>query len=150
VNSQVPTASLPPAAQSGRLGTWSTTGRRDATVPALEFLDGCPTTIDAHFAAVLDAVTAAPPPQVSGGGKWEAMHGDMGGWYEIRLTGPGRDQLRLFCMLENGTNEELARRGLTRPAIAVITGMRKPWRTAFCDRDYQRVGLPLLSWTHRL
>jgi hypothetical protein len=51
------------------------------------------------------------------------MHGTMGGWYEIRLTGPGREQLRLFCLLENGT---------------VITGMRKPWRTV-SGRDYQRV-----------
>ena len=111
----------------------------DGTVPALEFLDGCPGTIDAQFTAVLDAVAAAPPPRFSGGGKWEAMHGSMGGWYEIRLTGPGREQFRLFCLLENGTGDELARRGLPRPAIAVITGMRKPWRTVFSERDYQRV-----------
>jgi len=32
----------------------------DGTVPALEFLDDCPGTIDAQFAAVLDAVAAAP------------------------------------------------------------------------------------------
>jgi hypothetical protein len=70
-------------------------------------------------------------------GKWEAMHGAMGGWYEIRLTGPGREQLRLFCLLENGTSDELARRGLPRLAIAVITGLRKPWRTVFSERDYQ-------------
>jgi hypothetical protein len=99
----------------------------DGTVPALEFLDVCPRTVDAQFTAVLDAVAAAPPPRFSGGGKWEAMHGTMGGWYEIRLTGPGREQLRLFCLLENGTSDELARRGLPRPAIAVITGMCKPW-----------------------
>ena len=109
------------------------------TVPELEFLDCCPSTIDAQFTAVLDAVAAAPPPRFSGGGKWEAMHGAMGGWYEIRLTGPGREQLRLFCLLENGTSGELAKRGLRRCAIAVITGMRKPWRTTFSDRDYQRV-----------
>lgn len=111
----------------------------DGTAPALEFLDGCPGKIDAEFTAVLDAVVAAPPPRSSGGGKWEAMHGAMGGWYEIRLTGPGREQFRLFCLLENGTPGELARRGLQRPAIAVITGMRKPWRTVFSERDYQRV-----------
>ena len=111
----------------------------DQTVPALEFLDGCPGTIDAQFTAVLDAVAAAPPPRFSGGGKWEAMHGRMGGWYEIRLTGPGREQFRLFCLLENGTGDELARRGLPRPAVAVITGMRKSWRTVFSERDYQRV-----------
>jgi hypothetical protein len=67
------------------------------------------------------------------------MHGMMGGWYEVRLTGPGREQFRLFCLLENGSGEELARLGLSRPAIAVITGMRKPWRAVFSERDYQRV-----------
>ena len=34
---------------------------------------------------------------------WEAMHGEMGGYYEIRVTGPGREHFRLFCRLENGT-----------------------------------------------
>jgi hypothetical protein len=111
----------------------------DGTAPALEFLDQCPSKTDAEFTAVLNAVAAAPPPQFSGGGKWEAMHGAMGGWHEIRLTGPGREQLRLFCLLENGNPKELAKRGLPGPAIAVITGMRKPWRTAFSDRDYKRV-----------
>jgi hypothetical protein len=69
----------------------------DGTVPALEFLDSCPGKIDAEFTAALDAVAAAPPPRFSGGGKWEAMHGTMGGWYEIRVTGPGREQFRLFA-----------------------------------------------------
>lgn len=83
----------------------------DGRVPALDFLDSCPGKIDAEFTAVLDAVAAAPPPRFSGGGKWEAMHGTMRGWYEIRLTGPGREQFRLFCLLENGTVDELEKRG---------------------------------------
>jgi hypothetical protein len=112
---------------------------RDGTVPALDFLDGCPGKIDAEFTAVIDAVAAAPPPRFSGGGKWEAMHDTMSGWYEIRITGPGREQFRLFCVLENAAPDELRRRGLPRPAIAVITGMRKPWRTTFSERDYRRV-----------
>jgi|GEM_PF-3319012 len=66
----------------------------EGSAPALEFLDACPGKIDAEFAAVLDAVAAAPPPQFSGGGKWETMHGNMGGWHEIRLTGPSREQFR--------------------------------------------------------
>jgi hypothetical protein len=111
----------------------------DGSAPALGFLDSCPGKIDAEFAAVLDAVAAAPPPQFSGGGKWEAMHGSMGGWHEIRLTGPSREQFRLFCLLENADDDELLRRGLTRPVIAVITGMRKPWRTKFSEADYRRV-----------
>ncbi|HEY5192839.1 MAG TPA: hypothetical protein VIJ39_03060 [Solirubrobacteraceae bacterium] len=112
---------------------------RDGSAPALEFLDECPGKIDAEFLSVLDAVAGAPPPQFSGGGKWEAMHGNMGGWHEIRLTGPSREQFRLFCVLENASDEELLRRGLTKPAIAVVTGMRKPWRTKFSENDYSRV-----------
>jgi hypothetical protein len=110
----------------------------DGTVPADEFLCS-PGKIEAEFTAVLDAVAAAPPPQFSGGGKWESMHDAMAGWYEARLTGPGREQFRLFCLLENAAPDELARRGLPRPAIAVITGLRKPWRTTFSERDYARV-----------
>lgn len=67
------------------------------------------------------------------------MHGDMGGYYEIRLTGPGREQFRLFCILENGTDAELIERGLVKPAIAVLTGLRKPWRTKFSANDYEGV-----------
>jgi hypothetical protein len=130
-----------PAPDRDRQLPWSVVYYQAAggSVPALDFLDACPGKIDAEFAAVLDAVAAAPPPQFSGGGKWEAMHGAMGGWHEIRLTGPGREQFRLFCLLENGTSQELARRGLRRPAIAVIAGMRKPWRTTFSERDLQRI-----------
>lgn len=111
----------------------------DDSVPAIEFLDGCPTKLAANLFAVLDAVAEAPPPQYSGGGKWEAMHGAMGGYYEVRATGPGREQFRLFCLLENADGQELARRGLEGPTIAVITGLRKPSRTTFTDRDYRAV-----------
>jgi hypothetical protein len=112
--------------------------RANGSVPALEFLDGCPLSVQADLAAVLDAVAAAPPPQFSGGGKWEAMRGG-GGYYEVRVTGPDREQFRLFCLLENGSDEELIKRGLAKPAIAVLTGMRKPWRTVFKDSDYDKV-----------
>lgn len=88
---------------------------------------------------MLDAVAAAPPPQFSGGGKWEAMHGAMTGWHEIRITGPGREQFRLFCLLENAEDKELIKRGFAKPAIAVITGMRKPIGTKFSAADYRAV-----------
>ena len=107
--------------------------------PTDEFLDGCPTKVAARLVAVLDDVAEAPPPRYSGGGRWEAMHGEMGGYYEVRAQGPNREQFRLFCILENGTPEELARRGLKSPAIAVVTGLRKPWMTAFSERDYEMV-----------
>lgn len=79
----------------------------DGSVPAIDFLDGCPGKIDAEFIAVLD--------------------------------GPSREQFRLFCLLENADDDELLKRGLAKPAIAVITGMRKPWRTKFSEADYHRV-----------
>jgi len=60
----------------------------DGQTPAIDFLDGCPIKRQARFDAVLDDVAAAPPPRYSGGGRWEAMHGDMGGFYEVRLGDP--------------------------------------------------------------
>jgi Txe/YoeB family toxin of Txe-Axe toxin-antitoxin module len=111
----------------------------EGSVPGADFLDGCPAKVRGTILAVLDAVAAAPPPAFSGGGKWEAMHGEMGGYYEIRITGPGREQFRLFCLLENADKRTLAVRGLSGPAIAVITGMRKKTGTIFSDRDYTKV-----------
>jgi hypothetical protein len=111
--------------------------RKDGTVPAADFLDACPPSVDVRFQATLTAVRDAPPPQFSGGGRWEAMHGTMSGYYEIR-TRFGRDHYRLFCMLENGSPNELRRRGFTTPQIAVINGMVKPNATLFTDRDYEK------------
>jgi hypothetical protein len=49
------------------------------------------------------------------------MHGDTGGIHEVRSQGPRCEQFRLFCIVEDGTPQELATRGLSRPAIAVVT-----------------------------
>jgi hypothetical protein len=103
----------------------------EGSVPGADFLDGCPAKVRGTILAVLDAVAAAPPPAFSGGGKWEAMHGDMGGYYEIRVTGPGREQFRLFCILENAEERTLTARGLRGPAIASSPGCaRKPGRSS--------------------
>ncbi|MHB1733446.1 MAG: hypothetical protein ACYCU8_08325 [Ferrimicrobium acidiphilum] len=120
---------------------WDIVFYRDiaGNVPADDFLDDCPVNVRARLMAILDAVAEAPPPQFSGGGQWEAMHGDMSGYYEIRSQGAKREQFRLFCILENSDAEELRRRGLPRPAVAVVTGMRKPWMTVFSSQDYQHV-----------
>jgi len=40
----------------------------DGSVPAIDFLDGCPAKVAANLLAVLDAVAEAPPPRYSGGG----------------------------------------------------------------------------------
>ncbi len=68
---------------------------RDGSVPAEALLDACPLKVEATILAVLEAVRQAPPPQFSGGGKWEAVHGSMGGYYEIRVTGPARRHPRI-------------------------------------------------------
>ena len=111
----------------------------DEVVPAREFLLGCPKNIRASILATLEAVRAAPPPAFSGGGKWEAMKGDMAGFYEVRETGPGREQFRLFCILDNADEKGLEKRGFAVPQIAVIDGMRKPIRTVFKTKDYRKV-----------
>jgi len=107
-------------------------------VPAEMILDSCPTKVEATLLAALEAVRAAPPPAFSGGGKWEAMHGSMSGYHEIRVTGPGRKQYRLFCLLDNGSPEQLAERGFDRPQIAVIIGMFKKHMTEFTDAEYRK------------
>ena len=107
-------------------------------VPGLEFLNSCPVKVRAKLVAVLEAVRAAPPPAFSGGGKWEAMHGSMGGYYEIRVTGPGRQHYRLFCILDNGSPDELAERGFAAPQIVVINGMVKPNASLFTDGEYEK------------
>jgi hypothetical protein len=85
--------------------------------------------------AVVNAVAEAPPPQFSGGGKWEAMHGDMAGHHEIRVDGPKRHHYRLFCPLErDGVSV-----GLGGPSLVLICGKDKPFRTVLSPRDYAEV-----------
>lgn len=94
--------------------------------------------------AVVNAVAEAPPPQFSGGGKWEAMHDEMSGYYEIRVDGPRRHHYRLFCLLER----EGASVGLGGPSLVLIAGKDKPFKTVLSARDYadvRRLGSEYLS-----
>jgi hypothetical protein len=104
-------------------------------VPGRQFLLDCPDKVRAMMIAVVKAVAEAPPPMFAGGGKWEAMHGDMAGFYEVRVDGPGRRHYRLFCVLER----EGAKLGLGGPSLVVITGKSKPFRTTLSKRDYVEV-----------
>lgn len=83
--------------------------------------------------SVLTSVAAAPPRRFSGGGYWEAMGGDMSGWFEVRADGPDRRHYRLFCRLDYQAQ------GAVKPLLVVITGLDKPFRTTFNDRDYAKV-----------
>ena len=103
------------------------------TVPARKYLDDCPVT--AKLFAVIKAVAEAPPPQFAGGGKWEAMHDEMAGVYEVRVDGPRRHHYRLFCVLEANGGAV----GLEGPSVVLITGMDKPFRTEFSAADYRKV-----------
>jgi hypothetical protein len=105
----------------------------DESVPAREYLDACP--VAPRLIAVVKAVADAPPPAFSGGGKWEVMHGEMGGYYEVRVDGPQRRHYRLFCLLER----DGATVGLGGPSLVLITGMNKPFRSTFADEDYAAV-----------
>src|SRR6266511_4121667 len=80
----------------------------DEVIPGRVFLESCPKKVQVQIEAVLTAVADAPPPAFSGGGFWEVMHGEMAGYYEIRVDGPKRPRdkgasprhYRLFCVLE--------------------------------------------------
>jgi hypothetical protein len=106
--------------------------RLDGSVPAIDFFDSIPMVVVAEFEAILDAVTEAPPPAFAGGGKWEAMHGEMGGFYEARVQHKGLNY-RLFCLLERASV------GLGGSSLVVIEGLSKPRRTAASPKDYRRV-----------
>lgn len=106
----------------------------DEAVPALLFLESCPDAVAARLRAALEAVAAAPPPAFSGGGYWEAMHDDMGGYYEVRVD-HRQTHYRLFCILERNGAEV----GLGGPAIIVLDGRTKPFRTTLSNNEYAAV-----------
>jgi hypothetical protein len=102
-------------------------------IPGREFLNVCPVKVRATMRAVLTQVAAAPPKRFAGGGYWEAMKGDMTGWFEVRVDGPRRHHYRLFCRLDYDANDQ------PRPLLVVICGMDKPFRTELSDADYRHV-----------
>jgi hypothetical protein len=101
-------------------------------VPTIDFLDGLQDKVAAEIQAVLEAVAAAPPPSFSGGGKWEAMHDYMAGFYEVRVQGGGANH-RLFCLLDRNADD------LGGPSLICLDGLSKPERSAASPRDYRRV-----------
>ena len=104
----------------------------DEAVPTLEFLETIPPKVAAEIHAVLDAVAEAPPPAFSGGGKWEAMHGDMSGIYEVRVQGGGQNH-RLFCLLVRNAEH------LGGSCIVCLDGLSKPRRQAADPKDYEQI-----------
>jgi hypothetical protein len=60
----------------------------------------------------------------SGGGKWEAMHAEMAGMYEIRVQGGGKNH-RLFCVLDRGADGWAEHRLPRRTLEAAASGSRR-------------------------
>lgn len=112
--------------------------RTDGSQPGRNFVNALPASPRAKMKVCLVAVAEAPPTKFAGGGYWEAMHGDMSGWFEVRIDagqpgGAGTLHHRLFCRLDNEAQ------GRDRPLLVAITGMSKPYRTTFTDDDYAEV-----------
>jgi hypothetical protein len=106
--------------------------RSDGYVPTRSFLDSVPVRTAAEIHAVLEAVATAPPPAFSGGGKWEAMHGELAGLYEVRVR-HGRTLFRLICLLERDADD------LGGPSIVCLGGLAKPSGSAADPRDYRAI-----------
>jgi hypothetical protein len=88
----------------------------------------CPIAVSAHMRAVVVQVAGAPPDKFAGGGYWEAMHGAMTGYFEVRKKYRG-NHYRLFCVLDEESKG-------TKPLLTILCGMTKPDRTTFSDADY--------------
>lgn len=104
----------------------------EMTVPALQFLEGLPTKAASKIDSALDAVAKGPPPLFSGGGKWVAMRGDMGGIYEVRVQW-NENNHRLFCLLIRNSES------LGGPSIVCLGGLSKPRRKAAKRKDYNQI-----------
>jgi hypothetical protein len=67
------------------------------------------------------------------------MHGDMAGWFEVRVDGPkpsggkGRHHYRLYCLLDYEAKDT------DKPLLVIVTGLDKPFRTRLSASDYTGV-----------
>lgn len=93
----------------------------------------CPESVRQKLESILMAVAKAPPKKFAGGGAWEAMHGEMSGWFEVRANGSKRRHYRLFCRLDYEAIGE------DKPLLVVITGMSKLFKTQFSNAQYAKV-----------
>ncbi len=103
----------------------------DGTRPFVDWSRTIPVRMTARLMAVVDAVADAPPHRFAGGGQWEAMHGEMAGWFEVRQRGGGR-LYRVFCLLDSTTSA-------TESTLVVVAGMAKPVGTVFSTREYAAI-----------
>lgn len=107
-------------------------GDLPGAVPAREFLDALAPRAAAKIEAILAAVAAAPPPKFAGGGKWQAMRGEMSGCYEVRVRDASLNH-RLICVLDRPGDD------LGGPSVVCLGGFSKRLRIAAPSREYRRL-----------
>lgn len=106
-----------------------------------EFFNALPVKVQAKLTSILVAVATAPPGRFAGGGYWEAMHGQMRGFYEIRADFQ-KMHYRLICLLDY---EAL---GSSWPLLVIVAGLSKSIGTTIKPEVYADVksaGLKYLS-----
>jgi hypothetical protein len=123
------------AADNRAMGDWrSVVGDDTQTSSGLKALLGFPTKVRARLLATLAAVAQAPPKRFAGGGQWEAMHGDMTGYFEARVTSTtpnGKWHYRLLSLLDDDAT------GGASPLLTVIMARR-----SLIGRPCQNGGMP--------
>lgn len=106
--------------------------KADPAVPALAWLESVPDEVEAELMATIDAVAQGPPPQFRGGLRYQAMRGEMTGWFEAR-TKHRKTLYRLFCL------QDRMAPGLPRPALVLISGGDKPNESSFSKSFYNNL-----------
>ncbi|MFD4431328.1 hypothetical protein [Nocardia sp. NPDC058497] len=104
----------------------------EGKLPGRDYIEALPAKARAKAKAALIAVAAAPPKRFSGGGYWEAMHGEMTGWFEIRCDSRPL-HYRIFCRLDY---EAIGR---DKPLLVVVGGLTKAYGTTFSRAEYQTI-----------
>lgn len=101
--------------------------------PGIDYLDSCSAAIRGRFLALLVEIANAPPFRFRGGGLWEAMHGDMTGWFEVRVNFNRASHHRLFCVLDHQAKNYEER------LLVVITGRTKKHSTTLKGSEYRKI-----------
>lgn len=60
------------------------------------------------------------------------MHGQLAGYHEVRVDGPGRTHYRLFCRLDTDAQDQ------SKPLLTILCGAAKPFRTEFNNAVYRQ------------
>lgn len=86
--------------------------------PALSWLRSFPEVVERRMVAIIIAVAQRPPPSFpSSSNEWQAMHTDMGGFFEARDQ-HGQMDYRVFCILDRNHHP--------RPTVVLVSGGAKP------------------------